>query len=395
MTIRARGRVGWIIQACLVPALAATGGAATFAAAADRLLPERSAGVFIGVEEFSHDLRLTDVVFAANDAVDLAYALSIERGLLPANRVLLLLSGEPRGPSHDRLQVLLTAGAKRQTARLADIYMLVEEQSRLVGEGGILLLFAATHGYSDGNVHLLIPEDGLVRYGTGVTAQRLLEAMQVSEGALRLLFVDACRDQLFRTRGTGTPREADSRSVMRHERIEALAKPAGYIVFSAASEGEVAGTSDRNGWFTAALVEGLRCDRLGRGQRSFRELTSFVTARVRKQSAGLQNPELRMGGGSADFVIPSCGFRQSPPSPTVPPDALPVIEEAMRLRAVGGIQNLEQSFRLYQRVFQRLAPEILATLNQALVARARQLADGSRAEAVRIYSELLDPLVAP
>src|SRR5687767_11452605 len=58
-------------------------------------LPQESAGVFIGVEKFSHDFSLADVRYAVNDAVDLAYALAIERGLLPANRVLLLLAGDP------------------------------------------------------------------------------------------------------------------------------------------------------------------------------------------------------------------------------------------------------------------------------------------------------------
>ncbi|HEX7181358.1 MAG TPA: hypothetical protein VF756_05905, partial [Thermoanaerobaculia bacterium] len=99
----------WKIPLCAVLMICATTRCTGAAPAADRNipLPQESAGVFIGIEKFSYDFSLANVRFAVNDAVDLAYALSIERGLLPANRVLLLLAGEPGEGSQERLAQLL------------------------------------------------------------------------------------------------------------------------------------------------------------------------------------------------------------------------------------------------------------------------------------------------
>ncbi|HKH47672.1 MAG TPA: caspase family protein [Thermoanaerobaculia bacterium] len=359
-------------------------------------LPQQSAGVFIGVEKFSHDFSLSNVRFAVNDAIDLAYSLSIERGLLPPNRILLLLAGEPGEGSRERLDTLVKAGAKRETARQADIYTLIQEQSRLVRRGGILVVSIATHGYSLGAEHLLMAEDSILQFHTGVTADKLLQATETGLGGLRLLIVDACRPQIEMRAGA----QPDRRSAMPEKLFETLAAHPGYLVFSAASIGQFAQPSARNGLFTGAIVDALHCKGTGPGENQhFADVASVVIDEVAERSDGWQRPELRAGGGFVDFALPSCARRlsferASTPGP-VPSDVLKKLRDAASYAAVGGQDNLEKSFWFYRQAFQSLPDEVLASLNQGLVARARKLEETSqRAEGVRIYEQLLQPLLA-
>lgn len=358
-------------------------------------LPQQSAGVFIGIEKFSHDFSLSNVRFAVNDAIDLAYSLSTERGLLPPNRVLLLLAGEPSEGTRERLATLIAAGAKQETARQADIYTLVQEQSRLVRSGGILVVSIATHGYSQGAEHLLMAEDSILQFRTGVTAEKLLQATETGPGGLRLLIVDACRPQIETRSGA----QSDLRSAMPEKLFETLAARPGYLVFSAASSGQFAHPGARNGLFTGAIVDALRCKGAGPNESShFADVVSVVVDEVARRSDGWQRPELRAGGGFVDFALPSCAGHQklevaSVPAP-VPQEVVKKLSDAASYAAVGGPDNLERSFWLYRKAFKKLPVNVLASLNQGLVARALKLEETSqRAEGVRIYGQLLNPLL--
>ncbi|HYO14107.1 MAG TPA: caspase family protein [Thermoanaerobaculia bacterium] len=358
-------------------------------------LPDRSAGIFIGVEKFSHDSTLTPVGFAVNDAVDLAYSLSIERGLIPPNRVLLLLGGEPTGGAQARLDELSAKKATVQSATQANIYSLVQEQSKLVRDGGVLVLSISTHGYSEGAEHLLMAADSILEFRTGITAERLLRATQAGSGGLRLLLVDACRPQLDSLRGS----RPDDRSAMRTELLEAFKHP-GYIVFSAASEGQYAFVDRGNGLFTGAILDRLRCDGSDYAKGvELSDLVSFVTREVEKRSALRardQRPELRTGGGSVDLILPPCLQPGPAPAPAaVLPNFAKKIEDAASFSEAGGWHNIEESFLLYREVFQELPREVRLTLNQGLLARAQQLKEDSpRSESIEIYRRLLHPLLA-
>ncbi|HEX5757842.1 MAG TPA: caspase family protein [Thermoanaerobaculia bacterium] len=314
--------------------------------------------------------------------------------------MLLLLAGDPRPESQGRLDKLTAAGARRQEAKQADIYSLVEEQGKLVSEGGVLVVFIATHGFSEGSEHLLMAEDSILDVRTGITAERLLQATQPTLGGRRLLLIDACREQLVKPsrRGPRTGEEPDSRSAMRSELFATT--PTGYALFSAASSGGFAYHGDGNGYFTKSLVEGLDCrgPHAKRRVKSWSALTNLVTAEVAAQTQGKQQPDLRVGGGYRDFALPACGAAapRRPQPPSLSPELLRRIQHARNLAATGSAENVEASFRTYRQVFEELPPAILATLNQPLVARARQLEPDSRAdEGVRIYRQLLEPLLAP
>jgi hypothetical protein len=77
--------------------------------------PQQSAALFVGVRRFTHD-EISEVRYAVDDAVDLAYVFALERRthLVTAERVVLAISGRPEKPeSHQRLRELEQAGADR------------------------------------------------------------------------------------------------------------------------------------------------------------------------------------------------------------------------------------------------------------------------------------------
>ncbi len=66
--------------------------------------PAESAALFVGVREFTYDETLSDVPYAVDDAVDLAYAVAFDGKprLVDTTRVILALSGEPQKPQSRR-----------------------------------------------------------------------------------------------------------------------------------------------------------------------------------------------------------------------------------------------------------------------------------------------------
>ncbi|MBV9493533.1 MAG: hypothetical protein JOZ54_04760 [Acidobacteria bacterium] len=86
--------------------------------------PAQSTALFVGVRTFAEESELAEVRYAVDDAIDLAYALAIDRSapLVLPSRVALALSGEPqKATSRERLRELKAAGAKVYPARNEDI----------------------------------------------------------------------------------------------------------------------------------------------------------------------------------------------------------------------------------------------------------------------------------
>src|SRR5258708_1219026 len=95
--------------------------------------PEQSAALFVGVRKFTHH-QIVDIPYAVDDAVDLAYVFALDRRvkLVPANRVILALSGRPAKPeSQQRLIELEQAGAMVEPAHPSDILALLHRQAAL------------------------------------------------------------------------------------------------------------------------------------------------------------------------------------------------------------------------------------------------------------------------
>src|SRR5437660_1751999 len=223
--------------------------------------PKKSAALFVGIRDFPWDKTLATVPYAVDDAVDLAYELTMEQKpvLVDPKRVVLALSGQPqKTESQEKLRKLLAAGATPRNATTEDILDVLESQSQSVASNGILIVAFATHGVSDeGTQYLLTASSTLGHYHrTALTDAEIRETVSRNGVARSLIFIDACRERLTKDRRSG---DLDPRSVAAF--VRSFSKITGQIVFSAAPGGGYAYDDEerRNGVFTATVIEGLRC----------------------------------------------------------------------------------------------------------------------------------------
>ena len=244
-----------------VAAVAGVRPATTRARVAGAVKVAESAALFVGVREFPDDATLTSVEYAVDDAVDLAYVLALERDppLLAANRVVLAISGEPqKDESKANLRRLVAAGARVATARKTEIVKSLVAQASAVGPNGLLIVSFATHGTNDGGTQHLLASDSLLRHpDTCVTETKIREIVTDAQVPRAIILIDACRERLTRDirSGTASPHSAAAKL------LEDLGRINGQVVFSAAAPNQYAYDDDarRNGVFTAAVIDGLRC----------------------------------------------------------------------------------------------------------------------------------------
>jgi hypothetical protein len=223
--------------------------------------PKKSAALFVGIRDFPWDKTLAAVPYAVDDAVDLAYELTIEQepALVDPRRVVLALSGKPQKiESQEKLRKLLAAGATPRNATTEDVLDVLESQSRSVALNGILIVAFATHGISDEGIQYLLTESSMLDHyhRTALTDAEIRETVSRNGVARSLIFIDACRERLTKDRRSG---DVDPRSVATF--VRAFSKISGQVVFSAAPGGGYAYDDEerRNGVFTATVIEGLRC----------------------------------------------------------------------------------------------------------------------------------------
>jgi len=221
----------------------------------------QSAALFVGIRDFADSGRLTQVRYAVDDAVDLAYELAIgqSRPLVPPERVVLALSpGEPRKQdSRRRLRELLAAGARRRPAEQAEILRLIGQQARLVGVDGILIVHFATHGVAEGGAQQLLARGSdLDRPETMIAVSTINQIVSASDVARSLILIDACRENLRRDRRAGVP---DARSKAAFVRVTTGVE--GQVIITGAARGGYAYDDEvrHNGVFTATIIDGLRC----------------------------------------------------------------------------------------------------------------------------------------
>lgn len=226
------------------------------------VVPEESAGVFVGVREFPYDATLAKVAYAVDDAVDLAWSMSMDpqTRLVKPERVILALSGEPQKiASRERLRELMGARAKRQSAAQSDIIRALRDQARIVGANGILIVAFATHGVNEKGRQLLLTESSILRNQdeTSLPETTIRDIVTEAGTARALILVDACRQRLISndTRANDPSR----RSVA--ALLEKMGQVQGQVVLSAAAPGQYAYDDDlhQNGVFTAAIMDGLHC----------------------------------------------------------------------------------------------------------------------------------------
>lgn len=245
--------------------------------------PQQSAALFVGVRRFPDDKTLAEVRYAVDDAVDLAFLLAMDAKvpLINPGRVVLALSGEPQKPeSRQNLNRLVAAGARVRFAGQTDVLNALDDQARAAGRNGLLLIAFATHGVSSEGTQYLLTATSVLRHReTTLSENEIRDIASRSDAARSLILIDACRERLTDDRRNGAP---DLRSVA--PLIRAMAHAHGQVVLEAAAAGQYAYDDDerRNGVFTAAVIDGLRCGASpdARGLVTVDTLSAFVEERV-------------------------------------------------------------------------------------------------------------------
>ncbi|HEV7919228.1 MAG TPA: caspase family protein [Thermoanaerobaculia bacterium] len=279
----------------------------------------RSAGLFVGINRFD-DKTIARVDYAVDDAVDLAWNFSLNPriNLIAPTRIVLALSGSAnKKESKERLADLKRAGAVVSRATRDDIAALLQQQAAAAGKQGVFIAAFATHGYSEEGVPYVLASSSI--YGVPATALSAAKVFEIASdaGAQRsLIFVDACRERLKASARSGEA-DPDAAAAL----LAAMNPVEGQAVFFAAAAGKYAYDDSvrKNGVFSAAVLDGLRCGAAtdARGFVTVDTLSTFVEQRVhswlvahRRGSSGSAT-QTNMDGGTRDMPLAQCRAPQS------------------------------------------------------------------------------------
>lgn len=267
-----------------------------------------STAFFAGVRTFG-DPRLQSVMYAVDDAVDLAYMFAFERNvaLVRPQDVVLALSGEPvKEESRQRLTRLTNAGARVTTATRENILARLEEQAKKTGPDGIFIAGFASHGFmTDGVPYLLSTTSSFGVRRTSVSAAKIFDV--AASASRSLILIDACRERTEGAVRGSVPQKTPTAMLQRMPGIN------GQVVL-------YAGTwayddhKRKNGVFTGAVLDALRCDMLrdGRGVVTAQTLADSVEKRVLKWINDYRDPSLLkatqvvMDPGAKAMPLASC-----------------------------------------------------------------------------------------
>lgn len=313
--------------------------------------PGRAAALFVGVQKFSSEPAVDQVTHAVDDAVDLAYAFSMAEKdrLVPPERVVLALSGEPKkDASKARLEKLREAGATVTAATYDDVLAQLQRQVEVAGNNGLLILSFASHGFSHEGTPYILTSTSRFEHATSLSAMKVLDLAAETKNSL--IFIDACRERL----------DAGSRSVTQASGrtpaplLSPKSRHGGQVVFYAAAPGEyaygdpVAG----NGVFTKAVLEGLNCKAdTKKGQVTVGTLAEYVEKAVLRWVKRNRNRDATRGIQAAidhraiDLPLANCLRPPEPASVTVNGDVLTVLDRNLQtlwVKTVPGLSTAPQ-----------------------------------------------------
>ena len=271
------------------------------AAAQINSLPGRQKryALVIGVDQYA-DPQVTGLTAASNDARLLADALVRYAGF-PAEQVLLLTSNRSSDWQPTRGNIL------RKLSNLAGV----------VPKDGLLLFSFAGHGIERNNQAFLLPSDAQVSDDVNLLEQTAINVVQIKEWIRKtgvgqvLLFLDACRNDPAAGRAA-----ADNPLTMtytrafnfdwRNREVQAFATVYATEIGRRAYERR----TPRHGYFTLALVEGLKGDASNdRGEVTLGGLVDYVQSKVRDQvrldlgQGREQKPFADIGGYKANELV--------------------------------------------------------------------------------------------
>jgi hypothetical protein len=252
----------------------------------------------IGVDQYA-DTQITTLGGASNDARALADAL-VRYAAFPADQVTLVASDQP---------------AERQPTR-GNILRRLSNMAAVVPADGLLLIAFAGHGIERGGQAYLLPSDAQVSDDVTLLEQTAVNVLQIRDWVKRtgvkqvLMILDACRNDPAGRANADNPLTATyTRGFnfdLRNREVEAFVTLYATAIGHRAYEFK----EKRQGYFTWALVEGLRGAAANeRGEVTLDGLVDYLQERVPKQvkldlGAGkMQRPFAVVEGYKADELV--------------------------------------------------------------------------------------------
>jgi hypothetical protein len=267
-----------------------------------RVLPAKAKryALVVGVDKYA-DTQISTLGGASNDARSLRDAL-VEHAGFPAEQVILLSTDQPAERQPTRGNIL------RRLSNLAS--------EGAVPKDGLLLFFFAGHGMERGGQAFLLPSDAQVSDDVTLLEQTAVNVLQVKDWVRKsgvrqvLMILDACRnDPAGRAEADNPLTESYTRGFnfdRRNREVEA------FVTLYATAIGKRAYEyrEKRQGYFTWALVEGLRGAAANdKGEVTLDGLVKHLQERVPKQVAldlgkgKVQRPFAVVEGYKADELV--------------------------------------------------------------------------------------------
>jgi len=259
-----------------------------------------SAGMFVGVNEFTIDRGLSRLHYAVHDAVETAHLFVFELKLIPAENCFLLISGEPDAQAasvRQHLEQLRKAGARITNAQRASIlttFLEAKEKGR--SDSDLFVCSFSSHGFNQGSDALIMPSDGNRKLlsDTAVNLSTIELHMDGSKAGHRVLLVDACQERIP-ARGGSSGAASEKESVAF---AAALKQPTGQSKLASCGPGEFSFEADGlggvgHGVFTHSFLEALRGGAAADSQQVIRlgPVADFVAASVTKWTEDIGKPK--------------------------------------------------------------------------------------------------------
>ncbi|HEX8181044.1 MAG TPA: caspase family protein [Pyrinomonadaceae bacterium] len=300
----------------------------------------------IGVDQYQ-DAQIGRLNGAANDARALGDALVRYAGF-PPDQVILLASDQP---------------AERQPTRV-NILRRLSNLSTLVPKDGLLLVSFAGHGMERGGQAYLLPADAQMSddisflEDTAVSVARVHERIKATGVAQVIIMLDACRNDPGGRADAPNPLSPVFRRAfnfdVRNREVQAFAT----LYATAIGERAYEYTEKRQGYFSWALVEGLRGGAANeKGEVTLAALVNFIQNIVPKRigidlGAGKrQRPFADVVGYRADELVLAVAAPRTETAINSPAEPAATIDQQAELSYWDGIKNSTNPdfFRAYLR----------------------------------------------
>lgn len=373
-----------------------------------QLAPSGNAGMFVGVNEFTHDAGLSKLEYAVHDAVETAYLFAVELKLIRPDHCYLLLSGKTNNQVvQQHLDELTRQGAKIGKADRTEILRQFIAVSRLANkESDLLVCSFSSHGFEGTGDGYVMPADGFrdLLAETAVPLKSIELNMEKSRAGHRLLLVDACQERVA-ARGT----EAGDPAGL--ALISALQVPSGQAKLASCSAGEFSYENSLlggvgHGVFTWAFLEALRGGAIADERQLVRlgSVADYVAVRVsdwtkenrrKKQTPFLKSPvetrNLPLAEKADDLTTLIASLKRQPASGGFTVSLRDELADYLGRIDVSNPKDRELLATTRDFVNDKLRANLFAAFVNADRARWRggMAAEGSRVGEVRTFNEEL------